>query len=154
MSKWRILILNTMKVILSHDVPDIGKKYDVKDVSDGYARNFLIPRKLAEFATPNLIKSAEMMKKREEQEKEISQDILEKNIAELDGLKISIKEKANEKGHLFAGVHKEEISKILKEQKHIEIPPELIDLEHPIKETGEHKISAKGKEFTLEITAK
>lgn len=143
-----------MKVILLQDVPKLGNKYDVKNVSDGYARNFLFPRKLGEIATEKKIKEIETKKKQGEQIREIDKDILEKNIGELDGVKISIEEKANEKGHLFAGIHKEEISKILKEQKHIDIPIELIDLEHPIKETGEHKIPVKGKEFILEIKAK
>lgn len=140
-----------MKVILLHDVPKIGKKYDVKNVSDGYARNFLIPRGMAEIATDARIKSVEILKKQSEQEREIQRDILENNIKELEGIKISVREKANEQGHLFAGVHKKEISKILKEQKHIEIPPDMIEVEHPIKETGEFKIKVKGKEFALEV---
>lgn len=150
-----------MKIILLKDAPGLGNKYDVKEVSDGYARNFLIPRGLAELATENRIKSIETKKTQVDEEKKISQDILDKNFNELDGLKISIEEKVNEKGHLFAGVHKEEISKILKEQKHIDIPSELIQLEQPIKEAGEHKIvvstydeKAKNKEFVLEIIAK
>ncbi len=143
-----------MKVILIKDVPKLGIKYDVKEVSAGYARNFLFSRGLAEQATEKIIKAVEIKKKQMGQEKEISQDILEKNLTAIDGLKLTITEKANEKGHLFAGVHKEEIAKILKEQKHVEIPAELIDLEHPIKEIGEHKIQVKDKEFILEIIAK
>ncbi|NOY35594.1 MAG: 50S ribosomal protein L9 [bacterium] len=143
-----------MKIILTQDVSGLGRKYDVKDVSDGYARNFLIARGLAELATEKRIKAAEAKKKQTEQLKEIDKDILEKNLTELEGIKVSVEEKANEKGHLFAGIHKEEISKILKEQKRLDIPADLIELEHPIKETGEHKIKASGKEFILEINAK
>jgi len=143
-----------MKVILTKDVPKLGIKYDVKEVSAGYARNFLFSRGLAEQATDKILKSVEIKKKQASQEKEISQDILEKNLVAIDGLRLTAEEKANEKGHLFAGVHKEEIVKILKEQKHVEIPPELIELEHPIKEIGEHKIKVGDKEFVLEITAK
>lgn len=150
-----------MKIILLQDVPEIGKKYDVKNVASGYARNFLIPRRLAELATSALIKSAEIKKKQAGQKKEIHKDILSKNIESLENLRVSIEEKANEKGHLFAGIHKEEISKILKEQKHLDIPPEFIELEHPIKEIGEHKIpvrlpdgKAKNQEFVLEVGAK
>ncbi len=150
-----------MKVILLKDTPGLGNRHEVKDVSSGYARNFLIPRGLAELATENRIKSVEIKRKRAEEEKKITEDILEKNMAALDGLKISIEEKANEKGHLFAGVNREEISKILKEQKHVEIPAEMIQLEQPIKEAGEHKIlvhglgeKTKDREFVLEIKAK
>ncbi len=142
-----------MKVILTQNVSGLGKKYDVKNVSDGYARNFLIARGLAELATEKRVKAAETKKKQVEQLREIDKDILEKNLAELEGVKVSTEEKANEKGHLFAGIHKEEISEILKKQKHIDIPAELIEIEHPIKETGEHKIKAGGKEFILEVMA-
>jgi len=143
-----------MKIILTRDVPGLGGKYDVKEVSGGYARNFLIARGMAELATEKKIKAAEAKKKQVEQLKEVDKDILEKNLAELEGIRVSVEEKANEKGHLFAGIHREEISKILKEQKRLDIPPDLIDLEQPIKETGEHKIKAGGKEFILEINAK
>lgn len=141
-----------MKIILLQDVAKVGRKYDIKNVSDGFFRNFLLPRKLAEIATPQTIKSTEIRKKQSIQEIQIQKDILEKNIASLEGVKISIKEKTNEKGHLFAGVHKEEISKILKEQKNLDIPSDLIELDHPIKEVGEYKIKVGNKEFVLEIT--
>lgn len=141
-----------MKIILLQDVAKVGRKYDIKNVSDGFFRNFLLPRKLAEIATLQTIKSIEIRKKQSIQEIQIQKDILEKNIASLEGVKISIKEKTNEKGHLFAGVHKEEISKILKEQKNLDIPSDLIELDHPIKEVGEYKIKVGNKEFVLEIT--
>lgn len=138
-----------MKVILLHDVPNVGRKYEIKNVSDGYCRNFLIPRKLAQIATTQAIQSVETKRKQSEQEKEIRRDILEKNIESLGGVRLEITEKANEKGHLFAGINKEEIAKILKEQKHIDIPAEIIELEQPIKKLGEYKIKAKDKEFLL-----
>lgn len=141
-----------MKVILLHDTPNIGRKYDIKNVSDGYARNFLFPKKLAQIATTQNIQAIEKQKKQYEQEKEIQKDILEKNIEALEGLEISITEKTNEKGHLFAGIRKEEISKILKEQKHLDIPAEIIELEKPIKEIGEHKIKVKNKEIKLIVS--
>lgn len=138
-----------MKVILLQDVPNVGRKYEVKNVSDGYARNFLIPRNLAQIATTQTIQAIETKKKQLEQEREIHKDILEKNIESLSGVRLEIKEKANEKGHLFAGINKEEIAIILKEQKHIEIPSNIIELKQPIKEIGEYKIKVKDKEFIL-----
>lgn len=142
-----------MKVILLQDVPGMGGKYEIKNVSDGYARNFLIPRKLAQIATTQSIQSIEKQKKQKEQEKEVQKDILGKNIEALENLTISVTEKANEKGHLFAGIHREEISRILKEQKQIDIPPDIIELEKPIKEIGEYKIKVKDKEFMLKVTS-
>ncbi|MFA4890069.1 MAG: 50S ribosomal protein L9 [Candidatus Paceibacterota bacterium] len=140
-----------MRVILLHDVPNVGKKYEVKNVSDGFARNFLFAKKLAEVATTQTIQNIETKKKQDEQKKEVDKNILGKNIAALDEVKISIKEKTNEKGHLFAAIHTKEIAKALKEQKQIEIPEEMIGLEKPIKEKGEYKIKVKNKEFILEI---
>lgn len=140
-----------MKVILVQDVPNVGKKYDVKNVSDGYARNFLFLRHLAKMATTQAIQEIEKIKKQSEQKRQIQQDILEKNLKSLEGLKITIKEKANEKGNLFAAVSPVEISKVLKEEKNIDIPAELIELEKPIKEKGEYKIKVKDKEFIVAV---
>lgn len=142
-----------MKVILTVGVPKLGNKYDVKNVSDGYARNFLIPRKMAQIAGEKDIKAIETLKKRHEQEKEIQQNILEKNINALDGIRVSVEKKTNEKGHLFSIIHPEEISKILKEKNHIDVPAGLIETKKPIKETGDHKIKVKDKEFILEVLA-
>lgn len=142
-----------MKVILLQDITGVGRKYDVKNVSDGYARNFLIPKKLGQVASIKAIMDIEKFKKQHNQEVEIRQDLLEKNIKSLDGVKIIAKEKANEKGHLFSIIHAEEISKILKEQSQIEIPAKMIEIEKPIKELGAHKVKAKNQEFILEVQA-
>ena len=122
-------------------------------MSDGYARNFLLPNKLGQIATPAVIASAEKLKKQTEQDKEIQKDILEKNIKGLKDLKVQLKAKANEKGHLFSIIHPDEISKILKEQHHLDIPSKFIEIEKPIKELGEHTIKAKHQEFILDVLA-
>ncbi|PIT96721.1 50S ribosomal protein L9 [Candidatus Campbellbacteria bacterium CG10_big_fil_rev_8_21_14_0_10_35_52] len=132
-----------MKIILLKDIPKVGNKFDVKNISDGYALNFLIPNKLAEFATPKKIKEIETMKLRHKEEDILQQDLFIKNMKALNNAKIYIEEKANEKGHLFKGIHKEEIATELKKQGHIDIKSEYIQLEHMIKEAGEFDISAK-----------
>lgn len=129
-----------MKIVLLSDVPKIGHKYDVKEVSPGYARNFLFPRRLAELATKNKIKYFEQNKVKLEDERAVQADLLQKNFEALKSTSIELKEKTNEKGHLFKGIHKEEIAKALKEQAHIDLPTDNIDLEHPIKEVGEFDI--------------
>jgi large subunit ribosomal protein L9 len=131
-----------MKVILLHDVPKFGKKYEIKEAADGYARNFLIARGLAELATEQAVSRIKMTQKQREDEKRAEEDLLGKSIECLDGKIFEIKEKANEKGHLFAGIHAKEISDFLKKQEKIDIPEELINLENPIKETGEFEIEA------------
>lgn len=132
-----------MKVILLKDVPKVGKKYDVCNASDGFARNFLIARGLAEVATDKNIKRVDLTKKQNVDKGNIQKDLLLKNLAQLDGKEISLKEKANDKGHLFAGVHKEEISIAIRKQINVEVPVESIELEHPIKEIGEFEVEIK-----------
>lgn len=140
-----------MKVILLQDVLNMGKRYDVKNVSDGYARNFLLPRKLAMIATTQNLQDLEKRKKTAEEEKEKQKKTMEENLAKLNGKKISISAKSNEKGNLFKGITKQGISEILKEKENIEIVPEIIELEKPIKQAGEHEIKIAGKKFILVI---
>jgi len=141
-----------MRVILLQDVIGVGRKYEVKTISDGYARNFLIPKKLAQIATSSALKAIEAQKIRAEQERAIQKDILEKNLESLNGARIEIERKANEKGHLFDSVDKKEISQILKDN-HLEVSPEMVELDKPIKEIGEHKIKIGDKEFILIVKA-
>lgn len=141
-----------MKVILLQDVPNVGRKYEVKNVSDGYGRNFLISRNLAKIATSQTIQATEKEKKREEEKKKVQEDLFKKNLESLTDAKVVIKEKANEKGHLFASIHPKEISRAVKEQFHIDVPEEMIELDQPIKEMGEYEIKIKDKKFNLLVT--
>lgn len=144
-----------MKIILLKEVVKVGKKYDIKNVADGFALNMLIPRGLAMAATEQAVKKIELMKKADLEDKKIQHELLLKNLEAIKNLKLNIKEKTNDKGHLFAGISKEvladEIFKFLK----LSIDPEIIKLNKPIKEIGEHKVilEAEGKiaEFMVNI---
>ena len=142
-----------MKVIFLQDVPRVGRKYDVKDVNDGYAANFLLPRKLAETATPKAIAELEKRKKSIEIEREVQDSLLLKNLEEIKGKTITLKGKANELGHLFSAIHKKEIVEAMKAQNHADIGEEFIVLEKPIKEIGEHEIpiSIKNKKSAFKL---
>jgi large subunit ribosomal protein L9 len=129
-----------MKVILLKDVPKVGKRYDIKNVADGYARNFIIKNKLGEMATPKLIQWVEREKGRITQEKKIHEDLLGKNLEGLKGVTITLHGKANDQGHLFAGIHKEQLIPAIKEATRLEVDAEHIILEKPIKELGEHEV--------------
>jgi len=142
-----------MKVILLQDVPKVGHKYSIKEVKSGYARNFLLPQKLAQLATESAIKGIGAAKLKAEQERAIHDDLLVKNLESLVNLRVVMEEKANEKGHLFSIVHEDEVARILKEKYHIEIPAKFIETDKHIKEVGEYKVKVKDKEFTLEIKA-
>jgi large subunit ribosomal protein L9 len=147
-----------MKVILLQDISGVGRKYDVKNVADGYAVNFLLPKKMAAAATDQVIKSSEKNKAEAEAERQVQENLMEKTLESMAGGKIVIQEKANEAGHLFAKIHKKEVAKAIKEQLHAEIPEEYIELDEHIKSTGTHKIplNYKGKkvEVELEVAAK
>lgn len=142
-----------MKVILLKDVPKIGKKYDVKEVSSGYSLNFLIPKGLAETATPNAIKKVELLKKELDQERKIQEDLIAKNLHEIDGKEVQMSAKASDKGHLFASIHTSEISEAIKKSIGADVPEEFIVLDKPIKNTGDHNIEVKvgGKKATIRI---
>ncbi|MEK7128172.1 MAG: 50S ribosomal protein L9 [Patescibacteria group bacterium] len=130
-----------MRIIFLQDVSRVGKKYDIKEVNDGYAVNFLLPRKLAEAVTPKAISELEKRKKSIEIEREVQESLLLKNLEEIKDKTIIIKGKANEQGHLFAQIHKKEIVEAMKSQNHADIGEEFIVFEKPIKEKGEHEIS-------------
>ena len=132
-----------MKVILLKDVANVGKKYDIKDISSGHAQNFLIPKGLAIIATPQAIKKAQVEIAKMEGERRVMEDLIAKNIKDLNDTTIRISGKANEKGHLFAGIHKEELVAEIKKQTELDLAPEFIELEHPIKQLGEYTVSVK-----------
>ena len=128
-----------MKVILTQDVAKIGKRFEVKNIADGYAINFLFPQKLAKLATDQAIDEIEIAKKKYQVEKEVAlkevKEVLEK-------LKepIEIKAKTNETGKLFAGIDKEVIVEAILDKTGMKIDPEIIELKKPIKEVGEHNV--------------
>jgi large subunit ribosomal protein L9 len=140
-----------MKVILLQDVPSLGQKDDIKEVKTGYWRNFLLPKELAVFATPKLIEQAEKRKEetakiREEEEKKIA-----KELKKLKDKPLEIKAKADEKGNLFAGISAEDISRALKEEMKLEISPNAIKIEKPIKKIGEHEIPVGEQVLKIDI---
>ena len=146
-----------MKIVLLKDVQGVGRRNEVKNVSDGYALNMLIPKKLAVAGTPATIAHAERLKSEQETERKIQEDLLFKNLALMQGVVIEMTGKANDQGHLFASIHPEAIVAELKRQKGLDILPEFMQLDKPVKELGEHKIAVnvRGKTgaFTLVVKA-
>jgi len=142
-----------MRVIFLQDIPRVGRKHDIKEISDGYAVNFLLPKKLAVLATPKAIAELEMRKKEIAIEREVQESLLLKNLEEIKGKSIAIKAKANDQGHLFSAIHKKEIIQIMQEQNHANIGEEFIVLEKPIKEVGEFEIPIliKGKKSSFKL---
>ena len=129
-----------MKVILLKDVKNVGRKFEVKEVGDGFAINSLIPRKLAEVATPAALKRLESKKSEIEVMRKVDEDLAKANIEQISSKEIVLKEKANEAGHLFAGIHIPEIVKAVKVETELDLDPTWIELEQPIKMVGEYEI--------------
>lgn len=132
-----------MKVILKANVKGTGKKGEVKSVSDGYARNFLFPKKLAEEATESNMKQYEAMKateaKKKAEEKEEAQE-LAKKIAKLS---LDIKVKAGDNGKLFGSITSKDISETLKKQCNVDIDKKKFVLNEAIKVAGRYQVEVK-----------
>ena len=138
-----------MKVILQQDVKGQGKKGQLVDVSDGYARNFLLPKKLAVPAT------AENVNTMKQQEKaRLAQQAAEKAEAEatakkLEGISVTLSAKAGDGGRLFGAVTAKEISEALSAQHGLSIAKTKIVLDEPIKSCGGYQLKVKlGYEVT------
>jgi len=140
-----------MKVIMLKDVPKVGRKFEVKDVSDGYATNLLIPKGLAERATPQALVELKKQIDESSASEKIQQELLHKNFDSLKKAEIKIQKPANEEGHLFAGVKEDEIKKAIENQLGITLPKDFIDLEHPLKTVGEHQVKIQSGEHKASI---
>ncbi|MFY9462716.1 MAG: 50S ribosomal protein L9 [Candidatus Sungiibacteriota bacterium] len=131
-----------MKVILLQDVAALGRKGDIKDTSDGYARNFLLPRKLAAPATVGAVQMITEDKTRREQE-QLKHTAIYQVIAEkLKNTPITLKTKIGEKGKAFGSVTAVKIRDALKKQG-IAVEKEWIAIDDPIKTMGEHTVEIK-----------
>lgn len=140
-----------MKVILLQDVAKVGKRFDVKEVAAGYARNMLVPRGLAKPATQEALRWVEAHRKELEEkaakEMKTAQELAEK----MKGQEIRIRVKAGEKGQTFSSVGAKQIAERLKEERY-EIGSGQIILEEPIKSVGEHPVRVRlGNDMEVEL---
>lgn len=145
-----------MKVIFLKDVKGAGRKFEEKEVSEGYATNFLLPKKLAVPATGAKAGEIKNLKEGEAKHKEAERAKLSAEVHKVAGTKLNIKARVNDKGSLFAALTSEKIAQILNDRG-INIPENIIDLPKNIKEAGEHSITLnigdKQSHFTLVVEA-
>ena len=132
-----------MKVIFHEDVKGQGKKGELKEVSDGYARNYLLPRKLASEATADNINALKLKEKAKAAQIAKEKAQAEENAKKLGGVQVIIKAKAGNAGKLFGAVTSQEISDALKAQFDIDIPKQKLVLDEPIKAFGSYQVKAK-----------
>jgi large subunit ribosomal protein L9 len=132
-----------MKIILIKDTKKVGRKYEVKDVADGFALNSLIPGK---FAIPATTSNLKMIESKKLGDLSISKNLSEAVLKALEKLpegKLIIEGKVNEKGHLFAGIHEEKIVEEFKKVTGSELPVGSLEIDQAIKGIGEYKIKIK-----------
>ena len=132
-----------MKVILLDNIMGVGKKDEIINASDGYARNFLFPKKLAVEANNENMSKLKAKKQSEQYKKDVNKENAEKIAKKLDDITLTIKVKAGENGKIFGGVTSKEISEELKKQYKIDIDKKKIILNENIKNLGSFDISMK-----------
>ncbi len=132
-----------MKVILLQDVDNLGKAGDLKDVADGYARNYLLPRRLAAGATPALMANHQQRvaaeKRRIEKEAEANRQQAER----LSSVTLTFKARVGKQGRLYGSITSQDIAAGLRESEGITIDRRTIDLPNPIRSTGSFQIPVK-----------
>ena len=131
-----------MRVILREDVKGLGAKYEVKEVSDGYARNFLFPKNLAKPATPGALKELSIVKANKELEEAGTKKHLEGIAKELASRTFVFPLKVDQSGKVFGSVTKEAILKAIRSSGLITKERVEIKLPHPLKELGEYEVEA------------
>lgn len=129
-----------MKVILLKDVKGVGRAHEEVVMSDGYALNYLIPKKLGVVATPATRAEAELRRRQNADRVEVDHALVAQAISSLAEARLVIKKKANEQGHLYDAVNEPEIRDVAREQIKVELPEGVVALEKPIKELGEFTI--------------
>ena len=140
-----------MKLLLEQDVKGTGKKGEIVDVSDGYARNFLLPRKLATPADAQAVNAANISKSAAAHKK-FQAGVAARELAkQLEGAVITVKAKVGENGHLFGSITGKEVAAALAEQKQVEIDKMKIALTEPIRALGEYNIRVSLYENTFAL---
>ncbi|KKT28692.1 MAG: 50S ribosomal protein L9 [Candidatus Yanofskybacteria bacterium GW2011_GWA1_44_21] len=129
-----------MKVILLENIKNIGQMGDIKNVADGYGRNFLLPNKLARLATADGLRQASVLKQKLAGMQEIERKNAESVAAQLEDKSIEIVRRASKTGTLYDGIEKKDIAEAIKSAFQIEISENMIQLTNHIKKTGDYVI--------------
>lgn len=137
-----------MQVVLTRDVKGLGCAHEAVEAKDGYALNYLIPKKLAVPATPAALKEGQARRKQWEERRALDAKLLAEALAALADGRVQITMKANEQGRLYEAVAAPEIAAAVEAQTRLVILESAIKLEHPIKELGSYRVPvASGETF-------
>lgn len=140
-----------MQIILLANVKNIGKKDEVKNIPDGYAQNFIIPKKLGIPATKELIAKMELAKKQKIDEKSMHDQVLYDQLLQLTDVELTLTRKVNSSGALFASITEDDIRSEIKQAHQVLIPVECIVLAQHLKHTGKFDIPLMSKDKKVRI---
>lgn len=132
-----------MKVILLQDIKGTGKKDQIIEASDGFARNYLIPRKMAREATAEALNAIEKSKSADRHREEVKRAEAETKARELKGKVIQLSVRGGENGKLYGAITNDQIAAALKEQHGIEVDKRKLEMEEPIKSAGQSFVTLK-----------
>ncbi len=132
-----------MKVILLQDIKGTGKKDQIVEASDGFARNYLIPRKMAKEATSEAVNSIEKSKSADKHREAVRRAEAEERSRELKGKVIQLTVRGGENGKLYGAITNDQIAEALKEQHGIEVDKRKLEMEEPIKSAGQSFVTLK-----------
>jgi large subunit ribosomal protein L9 len=147
-----------MKVILLKDVAKIGRRFEVVDVSDGFALNKLIPKKMAEFATTENLKRINVVASKQKEHKAHDVEVFQQLLATLQTTTIAVTVEANSEGRMFQSLKSETIIEAIKQATGVSLEQECVHMKQSIKTVGEHTVElVSGKEqgvIQIIVTAK
>ena len=129
-----------MKLILTKTVEDLGEKGDVVDVADGYARNYLVPKKLAVKASDGALRQAESMRVARQESERRSLEEAEQLAESLAGTRVVVAARAGDSGNLFGSIGTSDITEAIVKFTGIDIDRKIVDVTQPIKEIGLHEV--------------
>ncbi len=132
-----------MKIILLQDVESLGKAGDLKEVANGYARNYLLPRQLAAGATPSLIANRQQRIASEQRKTEKQAELNRQQAERLGHITLTFKARVGTQGRLYGSITSQDIATGLREVEGITVDRRLIDLPNPIRSTGTFTVSVK-----------
>lgn len=142
-----------MQIILTKDVPKVGRQFDLKTVADGFALNFLFPKGLAELATKDKIEALTARRSEIAHLQEVGEQALVAAVKKLDGAKVVIKGgKASESGSLYKGISAEMVAEALSKTAGAKLSSDIFDLAHPIKTVGEHPLKLRVGDVSANCT--
>jgi len=128
-----------MKIILMEDVPALGRRGEVRDVATGYARNYLLPKKLALPATPGNLQNLEHLKRQRERAENKAREAAQAAADRIAALELAVATRASEDGRLFGSVSAQDVVEFLERQR-IPVEKRRVLLEEPIKALGEYQV--------------